>query len=80
MPYENIDELPPAVRNNLPPHALEIYLAVYNNAWTEYQDPIRRRGNTTAEMVARKVAWAAVKKESAKDLETGRWEPLFYHK
>ena len=80
MPYENIDELPPAVRNNLPPHALEIYLAAYYNAWTEYQDPIRRRGNTTAEMVARKVAWAAVKKESAKDLETGRWEPLFYHK
>lgn len=80
MPYENIDELPPAVRNNLPPHALEIFLAAYNNAWAEYLDPLRRRGNATIETVARKVAWAAVKKEFAKDPETGRWEPLFYHK
>jgi cation transport regulator len=67
MPYENIDDLPPAIRNNLPRHALEIFPAAYNNEWSEYQDPLRRRGSATAEMFARKVAWSAVKKEFAKD-------------
>ena len=54
-------------------------MAAYNNAWTEYQDPQRRRGDAGPEEVARKVAWAAVKKEFAKDPETGIWEPLFTH-
>jgi cation transport regulator len=79
MPYSNIDELPPAVRNNLPPHAREIYLAAYNNAWAEYQNPLRRRGISSQEEVAQKVAWAAVKKEFAKDIETGKWEPFYTH-
>jgi len=54
-------------------------MAAYNNAWAEYQDPMKRRGNANAEEVARKVAWAAVKKEFAKDPESGKWEPIFTH-
>ena len=80
MPYASTDDLPTGMRRVLPAHAQEIFLAAYNNAWIEYQDPLKRRGDASAETVARKVAWAAVKKEFAKDPETGRWEPLFYHK
>ena len=79
MPYGNIDELPPGIRKNLPPHARQIFIAAYNNAWEEYQDPGKRRDSAGAEEVARKVAWAAVKKEFEKDPDTGKWEPLFFH-
>ncbi len=74
MPYDTIDELPEGVRNNLPAHAQEIYLAAYNNAYEEYQDPRKRRGNASAEQVARMVAWAAVKKEYRKNESSGKWE------
>jgi cation transport regulator len=79
MPYGNIDELPPGIRKILPPHARQIFLAAYNNAWEEYQDPGKRRGSAGVEEVARKVAWTAVKKEFEKDPDTGKWEPLFFH-
>jgi cation transport regulator len=79
MPYKDVADLPPGMRRLLPKHAQEIFLAAYNNAWVEYQDPIKRRGDIGIEAVARKVAWSAVKKEFAKDPETGRWEPLFTH-
>lgn len=57
MPYASIDDLPPPIRTHLPPHAREIYLAAFNNAWTEYasRDPVER------ERTAHRVAWAAVK-------------------
>jgi cation transport regulator len=77
MPYASIDELPEGVRNNLPEHAQHIYLGAYNNAWVQYADPGRRRGNASQEDVARKVAWAAVKREYEKDETTGRWEKRF---
>jgi cation transport regulator len=41
----------------LPLHAQEIYLAAFNIAWTEYQD----RGAEQRELMAHRVAWAAVK-------------------
>jgi cation transport regulator len=50
------------------------FLAAYNNAYSEYEDPAKRRGGESLEQVARKVAWAAVKKEYAKNLLTGIWE------
>ena len=55
MPYANISDLPASVRSHLPGHAQEIYLAAFNNAWREYTDRPDR------EVVAHKVAWAAVK-------------------
>jgi cation transport regulator len=73
MPYENIEELPAGVRNNLPRHAQEIYLAAYNNASERYVDPGKRRDNSSLEQISRKIAWAAVKKEFQKDTKTGAW-------
>lgn len=60
MPYVVIDDLPLGVRRHLPPHAQEIYLAAFNNAWAEYGSSARR------EEIAHRVAWAAVKKQYVK--------------
>jgi cation transport regulator len=57
MPYATIDDLPPGVRNNLPEHAQEIFLAAFNNAWDEYGGDEAR---------AFRVAWAAVKQRYRK--------------
>jgi len=61
MPYKNLSALPDSVRDHLPRHAQEIYLAAFNNAWEAYRDPGDRRGKVSREVVAHKVAWAAVK-------------------
>ncbi len=74
MPYDTVDDLPDPVRRNLPEHAQHIFLNAYNNAWEEYGDPQKRRGGSSREEVARRVAWAAVKKEYAKNEQTGRWD------
>ena len=74
MPYEELDELPKSVRDNLPKHAQEIYMKAFNNAWDEYADPKERRGDASREETAHKVAWAAVKKVYEKDEESGRWK------
>jgi cation transport regulator len=71
MPYKDPSELPARIRNNLPKHAQEIYLSAYNNALEQYKDPKKRLGNDSLEQVARRVAWAAVKKEYKKD---GEWQ------
>jgi cation transport regulator len=63
MPYTDLSSLPESVRNNLPRHAQEIYLAAFNNAWEEYRDAEDRRGKASREEVAHKVAWAAVKQQ-----------------
>lgn len=66
MPYQTLTELPDIVKENLPKHAKEIYLAAYNNAWKEYADPDDRRDDASREEVAHRVAWAAVKKKYEK--------------
>ena len=71
MPYSKLSELPKQVKDNLPKHAQEIYLAAYNSAWEEYKDPDDRRGDATREETAHRVAWAAVKKKYEKQGE--RW-------
>lgn len=72
MPYDKQAELPESVRQNLPGHAQEIYLAAFNSAWEEYASPEDRQGDATREATAHKVAWAAVKKNYKKDRE-GQW-------
>lgn len=72
MPYAKLSELPEPVKDNLPGHAQEIYLAAYNNAWDEYDSPEKRRGDDSREEVAHKVAWAAVKNSYRKN-ESGNW-------
>ena len=62
MPYAFVEDLPPSVRDHLPPHAQEIYRAAFNHAWLEYAD----RGPSGQEQTAHRVAWAAVKRRYRK--------------
>lgn len=62
MPYQNIEDLPDVVKNHLPKHASEIFLATFNNAFKEYDE----------EETAFRVAWAAVKHDYQKGKD-GKW-------
>ena len=57
---------------SLPEHAREIYKKAHANALKQYQKPEKRRGDKkqSAEQVAHKVAWAAVKKKYEKQGDT----------
>ncbi|MGC2413728.1 MAG: ChaB family protein [Stellaceae bacterium] len=61
MPYQSLDEMPPAIRS-LPRHAQEIFRAAFNAAWQSYAD----QGPQAQEETAFRVAWAAVKKRYRK--------------
>jgi cation transport regulator len=54
------------VRNHLPPHAQDIFREAFNHAWEQYHNPEQRWMGGTQEVVARRVAWAAVKKKYQK--------------
>lgn len=62
MPYRTNAELPDSVKNVLPEHAQDIFRDAFNHAWDEYADPVKRKGNSSQEETAFRVAWAAVKK------------------
>lgn len=62
MPYQEINALPDSVKNHLPKHAQEIFLAAFNSAIDEYDE----------EETAFKVAWSAVKHKYEKG-EDGNW-------
>jgi cation transport regulator len=62
MPYGDLADLPESVREHLPHHAQEIYLAAFNAAWRLY----RKREPDRIEEIAHRVAWAAVKKRYRK--------------
>ncbi len=69
MPYATNEDLPPALRRNLPPHALDIYREAFNHAWRQYGDDMERR-----EEIAHRVAWSAVKKRYRK--RDGLWTAI----
>ncbi|MFC4076134.1 ChaB family protein [Salinithrix halophila] len=71
MSYDQLQDLPKQVRDNLPKHAQEIYKEAFNNAWEEYADPTDRRGDASREETAHRVAWSAVKEKYKK--EGDRW-------
>lgn len=73
MPYKTLTDLPDRVKEHLPHHAQEIYLAAFNSAWEQYDEPEERRGDDTREETAHRVAWAAVKNKYEKDEQTGDW-------
>ena len=75
MPYKRKSELPASVRDNLPGRAQDIYRKAFNSAWETYDDPKQRRGDTSQEQTAHRVAWAAVKKEFEQDEDSGEWKP-----
>lgn len=72
MPYKELKNLPDQVKNALPIHGQEIYIAAYNNAWDEYKDPEDRATDSSREETAHKVAWAAVKRVYHKN-NHGEW-------
>ncbi len=72
MPYQSLKDLPKGVQHVLPEHAEEIYLAAFNSAYEEYKEPSKRRGDESREVVAHKVAWAAVEHVYEKDA-LGKW-------
>ncbi|HEX5837697.1 MAG TPA: putative cation transport regulator ChaB [Anaerolineales bacterium] len=74
MPYPSTSDLPDNVRHVLPAHAQEIYMEAFNSAWDQYDQPEERRGESSREETAHRVAWAAVKNKYEKDEETGRWK------
>ncbi len=53
VPYATNDELPPSVREHLPPQAQSIFRETFNSAFHRYG------GN---EALAFRIAWAAVKR------------------
>ncbi|MBJ3776583.1 ChaB family protein [Acuticoccus mangrovi] len=63
MPYATNNELPPSVRQHLPPHAQDIYRAAFNHA---FDVRLREPGG---EERAHRVAWAAVKRSYVKSGE-----------
>ena len=62
MPYRSRTDLPSGVRKNLPPHAENIYSKAFNSAADQY----------SLEERARRVAWAAVKRQYEKGSD-GKW-------
>ncbi len=62
MPYKEISNLPDSVKEHLPKHAQEIFLAAFNNATKEYD----------TEESAFRVAWSAVKRDYEKG-DNGQW-------
>ncbi|TVR72683.1 MAG: cation transporter [Sphaerobacteraceae bacterium] len=65
MPYNKRSELPDQVKDNVPPHAQDIYKEAFNNAIDQY-DGDEERAHATA--------WAAVKQKYEKDEDSGRWK------
>nr|WP_294505727.1 ChaB family protein [uncultured Rhodopila sp.] len=68
MPYRETEDLPQSVREHLPQHAQEIYLAAFNNAWQQHErDP-------DIEAIVHRIAWAAVKRSYRKEGDV--WVPI----
>lgn len=74
MPYAKINDLPSNLQKILPKHAQEIYKEAFNNALDEYKNPSKKRNKKEdADVIANKVAWAAVKKKYKKGKQTDKW-------
>lgn len=73
MPFKHTHELPDTVKHVLPAHAQEIYKEAFNSAWDQYDKPEERREGRDREETAHAVAWAAVKNDYEKNVETGKW-------
>ena len=63
MAYSKVDELPPEIREQLPQHAQNIFLAAFNAA----------SGDGMSEEAARNVAWNSVKQEYEQGGD-GKWQ------
>jgi len=68
MPYSSNRELPDSVKRALPSHAQDIYREAFDNAWQEYSDPSKRRGNESLE--ESRTRWRGLRLRN----NTRRWE------
>ncbi|MBS3744498.1 MAG: ChaB family protein [Wenzhouxiangellaceae bacterium] len=73
MPYEKNEDLPDQVRENLPRRAQTIYREAFNSAFDQYDSSKDRRGSSSREKTAHRVAWNAVKEKYAKD-DNDEWK------
>lgn len=62
MPYDKLSDLPDQVKDHLPKHAQEIFLAAFNSASEQYKEESRWFAT----------AWAAVENVYEKN-EDGKW-------
>ncbi len=62
MPYNKIDELPSQVREQLPEHAQQMFLAAFNSAQSDGMD----------ENAAMQVGWSSLK-SMYKQGQDGKW-------
>ena len=70
MTYDDIEELPAAMRNSLPKEAMELYLAAFNQALTR-SIPARDRTRGTVQGLAHSEAWRALREKYHK--RDGEW-------
>ncbi|MEX2648593.1 MAG: ChaB family protein [Alphaproteobacteria bacterium] len=63
MPYRSNDDLPPSIRERLPPHAQDIFRAAFNSAWRQHA------GEDGLEQTAHRIAWAAVRRRYRKSVD-----------
>ncbi len=61
MPYSHIEDLPNAMKKNLPTGAMEVYLSAYNQAWNTSARAKDQRTSTLAGKIAHRKAWEAVR-------------------
>ena len=66
MPYNHIEELPTALRKNLPKDAMEVYLTAYNQAWSRSAHGRDQRIGATVEDIAHREAWGVVREKYRK--------------
>lgn len=69
MPFANLKDLPDQVKDNLPKHAQEIFLAAFNSASKQYEEESRWFAT----------AWAAVENVYEKN-DAGKWVKKPDHK
>jgi cation transport regulator len=69
--YQNINELPPTIRDVFPEGAQEIYLEAYNRAWQAYDED--EAVGQSRETLAHQQGWMAVRHEYVLDQATGQW-------
>ena len=74
MPIESKSDLPEGAKSVLPPKAQKIYRSAYNDAYDQYEDKSKRRGDESREETAGRVAWSAVKNKYRKGSD-GKWHP-----
>ena len=74
MPYNDIQELPAAMRKSLPKEAMELYLAAFNQALTR-SIPAGDRTGGTLQGTAHREAWRALREKYHK--RGGEWIRIY---